>query len=213
MAPADIDRVARTGKPIRSVVLRSPVDGVVLTRSVVAGTRVMPTDTLYEIGDLSRVWILADIYESDIPHVRIGQTAQVSVASVAGRNWLGRVTFVSPTLDPATRTAKVRIELDNPSGILKPDMFADVELQEPIGAVVAVPESAVLQTGTRSIVFVGRGNGEFEPREVAVGSRTNGFYEIRSGVAPGETVAVEANFLIDSESRLKAAISKMGATP
>ena len=92
-------------------------------------------------------------------------------------------------------------------------MFADVLLQEPIGAVVAVPESAVLQTGTRSIVFVSRGNGEFEPREVAVGSKANGFYEIRSGVAAGETVAVEANFLIDSESRLKAAVSKLGTTP
>ena len=213
MAPADIDRVARTGQPIRSIVLRSPVDGVVLTRNVSAGTRVMPADTLYEIGDLSRVWILADIYEADIPHVRIGQAAQVSVGSVSGRNWLGRVTFVSPTLDPATRTAKVRVELDNAGGILKPDMFADVLLQEPIGAVVAVPESAVLQTGTRSIVFVDRGNGEFEPREVAVGSRANGFYEIRSGVAAGETVAVDANFLIDSESRLKAAVSKIGATP
>jgi membrane fusion protein, copper/silver efflux system len=213
MAPADIDRVVRTGKPVRSIVLRSPVDGVVLTKNVTTGTRVMPTDTLYDIGDLSRVWILADIYESDIPHVRIGQTAQVSVASVPGRNWLGRVTFVSPTLDPATRTAKVRIELDNPSGILKPDMFAAVLLQEPIGPVVAVPESAVLETGTRSIVFVGRGNGEFEPREVTVGSRANGSYEIRSGVAPGETVAVEANFLIDSESRLKAAVSKMVARP
>jgi Cu(I)/Ag(I) efflux system membrane fusion protein len=213
MAPGDIDRVARTGKPIRSIVLRSPADGVVLTKNVVAGTRVMPTDTLYEIGDLSRVWILADIHESDLPRIRTGQMAQVSLTSVPGRSWLGRVTFVSPTLDPATRTAKVRIELDNPGGILKPDMFADVVLQEPIGAVVSVPDSAVLQTGTRAIVFVSRGDGEFEPRQVVTGSKTDGFYEIRSGVAPGEKVAVDANFLIDSESRLKAAISKIGATP
>jgi Cu(I)/Ag(I) efflux system membrane fusion protein len=213
MAPADIDRVARTGKAIRSIVLRSPANGVVLTKNVTAGTRVMPTDTLYEVGDLSRVWILADVYESDLPHIRIGQTAQVSVASLSGRSWIGRVTFISPTLDPVTRTAKMRIELDNPGGILKPDMYADVVLQEPIGAVVAVPESAVLQTGTRSIIFVRRGTGEFEPREVVTGSKADGFYEIRSGVSQGETVAVDANFLIDSESRLKAAVSKLGGTP
>jgi Cu(I)/Ag(I) efflux system membrane fusion protein len=213
MAPADIDRVARTGKAIRSIVLRSPANGVVLTKNVTAGTRVMPTDTLYEVGDLSRVWILADVYESDLSHIRIGQTAQVSVASLSGRSWIGRVTFISPTLDPVTRTAKMRIELDNPGGILKPDMYADVVLQEPIGAVVAVPESAVLQTGTRSIIFVRRGTGEFEPREVVTGSKADGFYEIRSGVSQGETVAVDANFLIDSESRLKAAVSKLGGTP
>jgi len=213
MAPEDIDRVARTGNPIRSIVLRSPTSGVVLTKNVTAGTRVMPTDTLYEVGDLSRVWILADVYESDLAHIRIRQTARVSVASVPGRSWIGRVTFISPTLDPVTRTAKVRIELDNPGGILKPDMYADVVLQEPIGAVVAVPDSAVLQTGTRSIIFVRRGPGEFEPREVVTGSKADGFYEIRSGVSQGETVAVDANFLIDSESRLKAAVSKMGGTP
>ena len=213
MAPADIDRVARTGKPIRSIVLRSPASGVVLTKNVTAGTRVMPTDTLYEVGDLSRIWILADVYESDLPHIRIQQTARVTVASVPGRNWIGRVTFVSPTLDPVTRTAKVRIELDNRGGILKPDAYADVVLQESIGAVVAVPDSAVLQTGTRSIIFVRRGPGEFEPRQVVTGSRADGFYEIRSGVSQGETVAVDANFLIDSESRLKAAVSKMGGTP
>ena len=213
MAPADIDRVARTGKPMRSIVLRSPADGVVLTKNAIAGARVMPTDTLYEIGDLSRVWILADIYESDLPHARVGQLAQVGVAAMSGRSWIGRVTFVSPTLDPVTRTAKVRIELDNPDAIFKPDMFANVVLQEPTGAVVSVPDSAVLQTGTRAIVFVSRGNGKFEPRQVVTGSKTDGFYEIRAGIVPGETVAIDANFLIDSESRLKAAISKMGGTP
>jgi Cu(I)/Ag(I) efflux system membrane fusion protein len=214
ISPADIDQVVRTGKPLRSIVLRSPVDGVVLTKNVIAGARVMPTDTLYEVGDLSDVWILADVYETDLPYARIGQTAQVTVASAAGRSWLGRVTFLSPTLDPATRTAKVRIVIDNPGSILKPDMFAEVVLRAPIGSVLAVPDSAVLQTGTRSIVFVDHGNGQFEPRQVVTGARAPGFYEIRSGVVAGETVAVDANFLIDSESRLKAAVTKMGgATP
>src|SRR5438034_560365 len=122
---------------------------------------------------------------------------------------LGRVTFVSPTLDEKTRTAKVRLDLDNAGGLLRPDMYAEVILQEPVGMAVAVPDSAVLQTGTRSIAFVDRGNGQFEPREVRTGVKANGYYEIKSGISAGETVAVDANFLIDSESRLKAALSGM----
>ncbi len=208
MSPADIDRVIRTGQPQRDVIMRSPVDGVVLKKNAIQGTRVMPTDTLYEIGDLSHVWVLADIYEFDLPYVRVGQKAQVSISSIAGRSWIGRLTFVSPTLDEKTRTAKVRLELDNPGGLLKPDMYADVLLQEPIGMGVAVPESAVLQTGTRSIVFVDRGKGQFEPRQVQAGVKANGLIQIKAGVAAGETVVVDANFLVDSESRLKAALQR-----
>jgi Cu(I)/Ag(I) efflux system membrane fusion protein len=211
MSPTDIDRVVRSGKTQRDVVIRSPVDGVVLTKNAILGTRVMPTDTLYEIGDLSHVWILADVYEFDLPYVRAGQTAQVTISSIPGRSLIGRVTFVSPTLDEKTRTAKVRLELDNPGGLLRPDMYADVILQEPVGMAVAVPDSAVLQTGTRSIAFVDRGNGQFEPREVRTGVKANGYYEIKSGISAGEIVAVDANFLIDSESRLRAALSGMGA--
>src|SRR5207244_3755250 len=198
MSAADIDRVARTGQPQRAVAVRSPVDGVVLAKNAIAGTRVMPTDTLYEIGDLSRIWILADVYEFDLPHIHTGQTAQVTTGSMPGRTWTGRVTFVSPTLDEKTRTAKVRLELDNPGGSLKPNSYADVLLQEPAGYGVAVPDSAVLQTGTRSIVFVQRSPGQFEPREVQTGLKGDGLFEIRSGVRPGETVVVDANFLIDS---------------
>jgi membrane fusion protein, copper/silver efflux system len=209
MSAADVDRVVRSGKPQRDVVIRSPADGVVLTKNAIQGTRVMPTDTLYEIADLSHVWVLGDVYELDLPYVRVGQTAQVTISSIPGRSWIGRVTFVSPTLDEKTRTAKVRLELENPGGLLRPDMYADITLQEPIGKVVAVPDSTVLQTGTRSIAFVDRGNGQFEPREVRTGVKANGYYEIKSGISAGETVAVDANFLIDSESRLKAALSGM----
>ncbi len=208
ISPADIDRLVRSGQPQRDVIIRSPVDGVVLTKNAIQGARVMPSDTLYEIGDLSRVWVLADVYEFDLPYVRAGQTAQVTISSIPGRSWIGRVTFVSPTFDEKTRTAKVRLELANPGALLKPDMYADVMLQEPIGVGVAVPDSAVLQTGTRSIVFVDRGNGQFEPREVQSGARANGVIQIKTGVVPGETVVVDANFLMDSESRLKAALSK-----
>jgi len=208
ISPADIDRLVRSGQPQRDVIIRSPVDGVVLTKNAIQGARVMPSDTLYEIGDLSRVWVLADVYEFDLPYVRAGQTAQVTISSIPGRSWIGRVTFVSPTFDEKTRTAKVRLELANPGALLKPDMYADVMLQEPIGVGVAVPDSAVLQTGTRSIVFVDRGQGQFEPREVQSGARANGVIQIKTGVVPGETVVVDANFLMDSESRLKAALSK-----
>lgn len=209
MSDAEISQVTRTGRAIRAITLRSPVSGVVLKKNALLGARVMPEDTLYEIADLSSVWVIADVYESEMANLRLGQTAQVTLASAPGRSWSGRVTFVSPVLDVATRTAKVRLEIANPDGVLKPDMYANVELQRGANQVLAVPDSAVLQTGTRSVLFVARGNGQFEPREVQTGAKGGGFIEIRRGVAAGETVVVDANFLIDSESRLKSALSQM----
>ena len=209
MSAADIDRVVRTGKPMRDVVLRSPVAGVVITKNVVAGARVMPTDTLYEIADLSHIWVLADVYESELSSVRVGTPAQVVVS---GQALAGRVTFIGPVVAAATRTANVRIELDHAAGLLKPDMFADVILQQSEGTSVAVPDGAVMNTGTRSVVFVARGNGTFEPRQVTTGTKADGFYAIRSGVQAGERVVVDANFLVDSESRLKSALSQMNGS-
>jgi Cu(I)/Ag(I) efflux system membrane fusion protein len=209
MSAADIDRVARTGKPMRDVIVRSPVAGVVMTKNVVAGARVMPSDTLYEIADLSRVWLLADVYEAELPSIRVGAPAQVVIG---GQTLAGRVTFIGPVVAAATRTANVRIELDNTASLLKPDMYADVILQQPQGASVAVPDSAVMNTGTRSVVFVARGNGTFEPRQVTTGAKADGFYAIRSGVRAGERVVVDANFLVDSESRLKSALSQMNGS-
>ena len=201
MSSADIDRVAASGKPIRAVILRSPVSGIVTTRNAVAGGRVTPGDTLYEVSDLSHIWVLADVYESELPFVSIGTPAQV----VAGGQTLsGTVTFIGPVVAPQTRTASVRIEIDNARGALKPDMYAEVTLAERIGKSVAVPDSAVMNTGSRSIVFVSRGNGEFERREVTTGAKAGGFYAITSGVKAGERVVVDANFLVDSESRLRA---------
>jgi Cu(I)/Ag(I) efflux system membrane fusion protein len=179
---------------------------VVMTKNAVAGARVMPSDTLYEIADLSHVWLVADVYESELQNVRVGDAAQVSVG---GQTLAGRITFIGPVVAAQTRTANVRIELDNPNGLLKPDMFADVILQRRAGSAVAVPDSAVMNTGTRSVVFIARGNGTFEPRQVTTGAKADGFYEIRSGVQGGERVVVDANFLVDSESRLKSALSQM----
>jgi Cu(I)/Ag(I) efflux system membrane fusion protein len=207
VSAAEIDRVVRTGTPLRAMTLRSPVNGVVMTRNVAAGARVMPADTLYELADLSSVWVIADLYESDLSRVVTGSTVQITIESVPGRIWGGRVDFISPTINPATRTATVRIQLDNRDGALKPDMYANVLLDQVSGPVVAVPDSAVMQTGTRSIAFVARGIGEFDPRQVETGIRAGGWIEIRRGIAAGDTVVADANFLVDSESRLKSAIS------
>jgi Cu(I)/Ag(I) efflux system membrane fusion protein len=213
MSESDIDRVVRGGKPMRDVTLRSPVNGVVLAKNAVLGARVMPSDTLFEIGDLSHVWVLADVYEFELTSLRIGASAQV-VAN--GQTLAARVTFIGPVIAAQTRTANVRLELENPAGLLKPDMYVDVVLQQPVGNVVAVPDSAVMNTGTRSVVFVASANG-FEPRDVITGAKVAGFYEIHSGIAAGERVVIDANFLVDSESRLKAAIAKAppmtGGTP
>jgi Cu(I)/Ag(I) efflux system membrane fusion protein len=209
MSSGDIAQVARTGQPIRAITLRSPAGGVVLKKNVTLGARVMPEDTLYEVADLSTVWVLADVYESELASLRVGNAAQVTLTSDPGRVYTGRVTFVSPVLNEATRTAQVRIEIENPAGALKPEMYANVLLQRPAAQVLVVPDSAVLKTGTRSVLFVARGNGQFEPRQVETGMEAADFIEIRRGVTAGETVVVDANFLIDSESRLKAAISEM----
>lgn len=213
MTDAEIAQVARTGHAIRAITLRSPASGVVLRKNAQLGARIMPDDTLYEIADLSSVWVLADVYESEMANLRLGQTAQVTLTSAPGRTWTGRITFVSPVLDEATRTAKVRLEIANADGLLKPDMYANVELQQSAIPVLTVPDSAVLQTGTRSVLFVARGDGQFEPREVQPGAKGGGYIEIRRGVAAGETVVIDANFLIDSESRLKSALSQMERTP
>jgi Cu(I)/Ag(I) efflux system membrane fusion protein len=193
---------------MRDVTLRSPVNGVVLTKNAVLGARVMPSDSLFEIGDLSHVWVLADVFESELASLRIGASAQV-VAN--GQTLNARVTFIGPVIAAQTRTANVRLELENPAGLLRPDMYVDVALQQPIGNVVAVPDSAVMNTGTRSVVFVAS-DGTFEPRDVITGAKVAGFYEIRSGVAAGERVVIDANFLVDSESRLKSVLSKLPVT-
>lgn len=199
----------KSGTPQKVLTLYSPVDGFVMTRNAVEGARVMPSDTLFEIAGIRHVWVLADVYESEAPFVKLGQKARVSLSYLPGRTWTGTVSFISPVLDEKSRTVKVRLEFDNPDETLKPEMYADVTLERPLGRVLTVPEGAVLSTGTRSIVFVAKGEGRFEPRTVQVGARVDGVFEIREGVAAGEEVVTQANFLIDSESRLKAALGTM----
>ena len=175
------------------------------------GTKVGPADTVYDLVDLSSVWVLADLYEADVPFVAVGQSAEMVLPYQPGRTWRGQVTYIYPTLDEKTRTAKARLEFLNSGNLLKPEMYADVTLKRNLGKVVAVPESAVISTGERMVVFVAKGNGLFEPREVTTGAKIRNYYEIRSGVAAGEKVVTGANFLLDSESKLRAALSGAGS--
>ncbi len=209
ITPAEIMELERTGAARKSITIYSPTSGYVLNKIAVEGARVTPGEPLFEIANLDHIWVQADVYESELPYIRLGAPATTTLSYIPGRTWTGRVTFIAPTVDPMTRTVKVRSEFDNADGALKPDMFGDVVIEQPARQVVVVPDSAVLQTGTRSVVFVVRGDGTFEPREVSVGTKSEQFYEVRSGLKAGEKVVTQANFLIDSESRLKAALAEM----
>jgi Cu(I)/Ag(I) efflux system membrane fusion protein len=204
----EIAALEKTGTPRRTVTLRSPVSGIVLEKTAVEGMNVSPADRLYEIADLSQVWILAEVYEKDLGSVRVGLPARVTLATLPGGEWRGTVSFVSPTVKPDTRTVEARIDVDNAGGVLKPDMFVDVSLEGAPSAALTVPESAVIPTGERTLVFVDKGDGHYEPREVALGARVAGGYEVRRGLAAGERVVISANFLLDSESSLRAAIAR-----
>jgi Cu(I)/Ag(I) efflux system membrane fusion protein len=206
---AEIRELERSGTARKSITIDSPANGYVLNKIAVEGARVTAGEPLFEIANLDHVWIQADVYESELQFIRLGAPATTTLSHIPGRTWTGRVTFIAPTVDPMTRTVKVRSVLDNADGALKPDMFGDVVIQQPERRVVVVPDSAVLQTGTRSVVFIVRGEGTFEPREISVGTKEDQFYEVRSGLTAGEKVVTQANFLIDSESRLKAALAGM----
>jgi Cu(I)/Ag(I) efflux system membrane fusion protein len=208
--PADIDALERTGQVHRTVDLHADLPGYVLQKSAVQGMRVTPPDVLFDIADLEAVWILADVYELDLATVELGMAAEVTLPYQPGRTWRGRVTFINPLVDPGTRTVKVRVEVANEDHALKPDMFADVVLRRGLGDALFVPESAVLKPGDRQIVFLDRGDGRLEPREIETGERVEGGYAVLSGLAEGDKVVTSANFLIDSESSLRAALSSMG---
>ena len=203
----EIREIERTRKPIRALTISSAVSGYVTVKMAQHGLKVSPADNLYDIVDISTVWVFADIYEVNLPLVNVGQPATVTSPYHPGRTWHGRITFINPTVDPATRTVKARLEFPNPNDALKPDMYTDIVIGGARGTGIAVPENAVITTGERNIVFVAREKGLFEPREVILGVRVRNLYEIKKGVSEGEKVVTGANFLLDSESRLKAAVS------
>jgi len=210
--PEEIDRLQLSGEATKTLTLYSPYSGYVVQKMAFHGMRVMPGDTLYDIADLSRVWVLADVYEYELPYVRLHQAARMTLSYMPGRTWHGRVTYIYPSVEEKTRTVKVRLEFANPELTLKPEMFADVEIRGDLGSALAVPDSAVITTGTRSLVFVALGEGRFEPRIVEIGARLPDAFEVRSGLKDGERVVTSANFLIDSESKMKAAISGMAGS-
>jgi membrane fusion protein, copper/silver efflux system len=202
-----IVEIERTRETPLSISWLAPQDGEIVERAAVNGMRAAPGDVLFRIVDHSVVWVLVDIAERDLSSVAVGQKVEVRPRAFPGRVFGGEITLIYPHLNPQTRTARVRIELANPEGLLRPDMYADAEIStgnpDPV---LAVPASAVLDTGTRRAVLIDKGQGRFEPRNVTLGRRGDGYVEVREGIREGEPVVVSANFLIDAESNLKAAL-------
>ena len=197
-------------KDKRSLTFYAPVSGIVLEKKAVQGMRFMPGEMLYQLADLASVWVVAEVAEQDIGLVKVGSVAQVSVPAHPDKRFDGKIAFIYPTLNAATRTVQVRVEIANPRGLLKPAMFSSVEFAAGNkGKVLAVPVSAVIDSGTRQIVLVQLAEGRFEPRIVKLGSRSDNYAEVLDGIEEGEQVVTSANFLIDAESNLKAALSGM----
>ena len=209
ITPDHIEDLERTGKVLQTLPLHAPSSGYVLNMQVRDGMHVTPARELYTLADLSPVWVLAELYEYEIPLVRLGEEAAITFPYFPGKVFTGKVAYIYPVLEPKTRTVKVRFELPNPGWKLKPGMFANVELQISRGERLVVPSTAVLDSGTEQLVFVDRGQGMFEPRRVTTGVRTRDWYEILEGIEPGDPVVTSGNFLIDSESNLKAATEMM----
>lgn len=204
-----IQDLERTGTVLRTLPIHSPATGTVIRMEARAGTFVTPGTELYFIADLSRIWIQADIYEYELPFIKLGQDASVALSYDPNTKLHGHVAFIYPTLDPKTRTVKVRFELDNPGEILKPGMYANVELKVPLGTKLVVPRDAILESGERHLLFVHHGGGKLEWRTVKLGARAGDWVEVAEGLTEGDHVVTSANFLIDSESQLKAAVSGM----
>ncbi len=203
-----VETLESTGKPQRTVTLDAPASGFVTGKEVFAGTQIEPGMTLFTVTDLSKVWIEAEVYEYEAPLVRTGQQARVTLAYDPARVYVGRVSYIYPYLNPDTRTLRIRFEFDNPGLALKPGMYANVELDAQAVAGILIPDASILDTGPRQIVYVKTGEGRYEPRQVKVGIRSDGQAQILSGVKEGDEVVDRANFLLDSESRLRAAIGK-----
>jgi Cu(I)/Ag(I) efflux system membrane fusion protein len=208
ISPDQVKRLQRAGAVTRTLTLRAPADGTVMEKMAVEGMHFTAGDPLYRIADLSSVWLTADIFEQDIGMLRRGQDATIIVNAYPGTEFAGKVDFIYPTVSQETRTGKVRIVVPNADGRLKTGMYANVAVNTAVGdgPVLAVPDSAVIDSGTRQAVLIDRGEGTFEPREVKLGGHADGFYEVRRGLSGGERVVVSANFLIDAESNLRAAL-------
>ncbi|MGO9093437.1 MAG: efflux RND transporter periplasmic adaptor subunit [bacterium] len=209
----EIKNLEESGKLKKALTLYAPFSGFVLEKSAYKGMNVMPGIALYKLADLSVVWLYADIYEYELPFIRLGQKASIQLSYIPGETFSGKAIYIYPALNPETRTAKVRFEIPNPHDRLKPEMYANVEIKVPLGQKLAVPEGAIIDTGVRQVAIIDKGNGYFEPREIKVGSKVEGYYEVIKGLKGGERVVTSASFLVDSESNLKEAMGGMAGMP
>lgn len=211
---AEIERLERTRTVTKTMTLRAPASGVVLEKDIVAGQSVMPGQTIYRIADLSTVWLEGEVFEQDLPDVHLGMVVTAELRALPGERRTGRITYVYPTLDPDTRTERIRVALPNPGLALKPGMYATIRFTAPgRRGVLSVPRTAVLSTGERSIVFVKQPDGRLQPHYVTLGMANDDRVEILSGLAPGDTVVASATFLVDAESNLGTLMGGMGDMP
>lgn len=210
IADAEIKALERKGTVLKTVTVRSPFEGVVVHKNAVEGGYVMAGTTVYQIADLSRVWVEAHIYEYELHRVSVGQPAQMILPYWPGKSYIGKVTYIYPYLQKKTRDVRVRLEFENPDLMLKPEMYADIRIETREGEGMLIPSEAVIRSGERNIVFVTRPGHKFAPREVTLGiGLDDGLTHIRTGLAPGETIVTSGQFLLDSESKLKEAVQKM----
>lgn len=211
ISEAQIEELTKRGTPEKSMTIFAPANGVILEKMVIAGQNIEAGVPLYKIADLSKIWAMANVYQEDLPYIKIGMTAQVELSSMPGKSFEGKVKFISPVLDMNSKTAQVRIEIPNTSDyILKPQMFANVSVLSPVSENgIAIPEQAVIHSGTRNIVIISLGNGYFKPQEVKLGATAEGFVEVLDGLKEGQIIVTSSQFLIDSESDLRTAVDKM----
>jgi Cu(I)/Ag(I) efflux system membrane fusion protein len=205
VGPAQLEELTRTGKPMESVPILAPAGGVVVEKNVVRGSAFTAGQTLYKIAPVDPVWVIAGVYQFELPLVREGMRATVIPPFQGEAARGGVVSYINPYLDPETRTGEVRLQVPNPRGDLKPGMFVDVSLERELGERLAVPESAVLFAGDRRVVFVDLGDGRFAPRDVTLGPKAGDYYEVLGGLEPGVVVVTSGNFLIAAESRIQSA--------
>jgi Cu(I)/Ag(I) efflux system membrane fusion protein len=209
----EIARLVTTGKAKQYLTVDSPVSGFITERNALPNLYVEPSTRLYTVADFSTMWVNAEVFQSDLGRVRVGQPASLTVDSYPGRTFYGRVDFIYPDVDMTTRTSRVRLVFTNPGLLLRPGMFVNVDLEIPMGRQLVVPASAVFQTGTRQIAFVEHGGGYIEPREIVVGPQAGNDFIVLKGLKPGERIVTSANFLIDSESQLQAALGSFIPPP
>lgn len=203
ISETQIRQIEELGKPVRTLTLYAPASGYVTQKMVVAGMKVMPGEKMFDIADLSGLWVIADIYEYELPLIKVGNQAAITLAYLPGVELMSQIDYIYPDINAQTRTAKVRLKLANGHHQLKPQMFTNVEIKINLGRKLVIPESAVLDTGKATVVYVDLGNDAFEPREIKTGIRTEGYVEVLRGLKSGEKVVAAANFLVDSEAQLK----------